>query len=81
MHYEYEDYRLKPPKPDLGPWLTYSIPEYFAIDYILKMFFILFLLPYLFGFVFTVMGFFLNTIFVDYILYWSYKRKIDQMWS
>jgi len=45
------------------------------------MFFILFLLPYLFGFVFTVMGFFLNTIFVDYILYWSYKRKIDQMWS
>tara|TARA_X000001382_G_scaffold68852_1_gene47888 strand:+ start:597 stop:842 length:246 start_codon:yes stop_codon:yes gene_type:complete len=81
MHYDYEDYRPKPPKPDLGPWLTYSIPEYFAIDYILKMFFILFLLPYLFGFVFTVMGFFLNTIFVDYILYWSYKRKIDQMWS
>lgn len=81
MHYEYDDYRSKPPKPDLGPWLTYSIPEYFAIDYILKMFFILFLLPYLFGFVFTVMGFFLNTIFVDYILYWSYKRKIDQMWS
>ena len=81
MHYDYEDYRPKPPKPDLGPWLTYSVPEYFAIDYILKMFFILFLLPYLFGFVFTVMGFFLNTIFVDYILYWSYKRKIDQMWS
>ncbi len=81
MHYDYEDYRPKPPKPDLGPWLTYSVPEYFAIDYILKMFFILFLLPYLFGFVFTVMGFFLNTIFVDYFLYWSYKRKIDQMWS
>jgi len=81
MYHEYEDYRPKPPKPDLGPWLTYSVPEYFAIDYILKMVFILFLLPYLFGFVFTVMGFFLNTIFVDYILYWSYKRKIDQMWS
>tara|TARA_B100001939_G_C16922891_1_gene610205 strand:+ start:687 stop:932 length:246 start_codon:yes stop_codon:yes gene_type:complete len=81
MHYEYEDYRAKPPKPYLGPWLTYSVPEFFVVDYIMKMFFILFLLPYLFGFVFTVMGFFLNTIFVDYILYWSYKRKIDQMWS
>ena len=81
MHYEYDDYRPKPPKPYIGPWLTYAVPDFFAIDYILKMFFIIFLLPYLFGFTFTVMGVALNIMIVDYILYLGYKRKVDNMWG
>lgn len=81
MHYEYDDYRPKPPKPNLGPWLTYSVPDFFAIDYILKLVFIIFLLPYLFGISFTVMGMALNIAIVDFILYKGYQSKIDQMWE
>ena len=81
MHYEYEDNRPKPPKPNLGPWLTYCVPDFFAVDYILKMVFIIFLLPYLFGISFTPAGMALNIAIVDFILYKGYQVKIDQMWG
>jgi hypothetical protein len=38
MQYEVIDYR-KPKKPNLGPWLTYSVPEKFALGYVWKLFF------------------------------------------
>ena len=46
MHPEYEDYPIKPHQTlFIRSGLLIRI-EFFAVDYIMKMFFILFLLPY-----------------------------------
>ena len=71
---EYHDYRPKPPKKDLGSWPFWSSPEHLAFDYVLKIGIFLILLPMLFGVQFTPVGFFLNFLFIDFIIYLQYKR-------
>ncbi len=81
MHYEYEDYRKKPPKPMLGSWPTWIVPQMFVMDYLVKVLLFLFLLPYLFGMVLTTMGLLLNFLLVDFIMYLSYKSRINNLWG
>ena len=76
MNYEFEDYR-KPKKLNLGPWLTYRVPSIFVMDYIIKMFLWLWLLPFLVGFAVTPLGLLLNTIIFDYIYYRYIKYSIS----
>ena len=75
MNYEFEDYRKPKKEPELGPWLTYVVPNMFAIDYIVKMFLWLWILPVLIGFHVTALGLLLNTILFDYI-YYRYIKHI-----
>ncbi len=81
MQYEYEDYRKPPPKPMLGSWPLWIVPQMFVMDYIIKVVMFLFLLPYLFGLVLTTMGLLLNFLLVDFVLYLSYKSRINNLWG
>jgi len=81
VHFEYEDYRKLPPKPYMGSWPLWTPPKGVEFDYFAKILFILFVLPWLFGVAFTVLGFFTNFLLVDWILYHSYKRKINEIYG
>ncbi len=81
MQYEYEDYRKRPPKPMLGSWPLWIVPQMFVMDYLIKVVMFLFLLPYLFGLVLTTMGLLLNFLLVDFVLYLSYKSRINNLWG
>mgnify|MGYP000049951451 CR=1 FL=1 len=76
MNYEMIDYR-KPKKPQLGPWLTYSVPEKFALGYVWKLFFYMFLIPFVLGMTLTSIGLLLNFIIFDYIYYRYIKYSIS----
>ena len=76
MNYEMIDYR-KPKKPQLGPWLTYSVPEKFALGYVWKLFFYTFLIPFVLGMTLTSIGLLLNFIIFDYIYYRYIKYSIS----
>ena len=71
---EYQDFRPKPPKKDLGSWPFWSSPPELALDYIVKILLFLFLVPSLFGMSFTPMGLLINFLLVDFIIYTQYKR-------
>ena len=71
---EMHDYRPKPPKQQLGSWPFWIVPTFCVWDYIIKMLMFLFLLPFFFGVVFTPTGLFFNFLFIDFIMYLSYKR-------
>ena len=70
------DYR-KPKKPQLGPWLTYCVPEKFALGYMWKLFFYMFLIPFVLGMTLTSIGLLLNFIIFDYIYYRYIKYSIS----
>ena len=69
MNYEFEDYRKQKKEPELGPWSSYSVPKKFSVDYIIKMFLYLWIVPWLFGFQLTALGLLFNTVIYDYIYY------------
>ena len=81
MDYEFEDYRKKPPKPMLGDFPLWIVPNIFVTDYLVKLVTFLFLLPALFGISLTIIGLFLNFMLVDFILYLSYKKQINRLWG
>jgi hypothetical protein len=81
MHYEYEDYRKKPPKPMLGSWPLWIVPNIFVMDYLIKLAMFIFLIPALFGVALTTLGLFLNFCLVDFIMYMSYKSRINNLWG
>ena len=81
MDYEFEDYRKKPPKPMLGDYPLWIVPNIFVTDYLVKLVTFLFLLPALFGISLTTVGLFLNFMLVDFILYLSYKKQINRLWG
>jgi len=56
-------------------WPLWVAPTNLVWDYALKVIFVLFLLPYLFGLILTVPGLFINFLIVDLILYSSYKAR------
>jgi hypothetical protein len=53
------------------------VPSIFAMDYIIKMFLWLWLLPFLVGFAVTPLGLLLNTIIFDYVYYRYIKYSIS----
>ena len=81
MHFEYEDYRKKPPKPWMGIWPLWEVPSWLALDYVAKLGIFLVGVPYLFGLYFTALGLLTNFLLIDYFVYRSYKFKINQMWG
>ena len=81
MDYEFEDYRKKPPKPMLGSFPLWIVPNIFVTEYMVKLVAFLFLIPALFGVSLTVTGLFLNFMLVDFILYLSYKKQINRLWG
>ena len=64
----------------MGEWSLFVV-QVLGRDYIFKIMFCLFGLPALFGFVLTVTGFGLNFLLVDFFIYLSYKKKINEMWG
>lgn len=81
MNYEFEDYRKKPPKPMLGSWPMWIVPNMFVTDYLVKLVMFIFLIPALFGMVLTTTGLLLNFMLVDFIMFMSYKQKINNLWG
>ena len=56
-------------------WPTWSVPTGMLPDYFFKLIFVFWFIPALFGMMFTPLGFFLNFLIVDYIIYIGYKMK------
>jgi len=74
MIHEFHDYRPEPPKKELGSWPFWASPEHLAFDYVLKIGIVLILMPMLFGVKFTPIGYFLNFLLVDFLIYLQYKK-------
>lgn len=66
MNYEVNDYRDPKQPPGWLDWQPIS-----PVSYLFKIIAFLFLIPYLFGFVFSPFGLLTNCILIDYILYWG----------
>ena len=81
MNYEFEDFRKRPPKPVLGSWPFFIVPNFMVFDYLVKIVLFIFLIPSLFGLVLTTLGLFLNFLVVDFIIYLSYKKQINRLWG
>jgi hypothetical protein len=60
---EYEDFRPKPPKKDLGSWPFWSSPPELALDYIVKILLFLYLIPSLLGLSLTTTGLSINRLY------------------
>ena len=56
-------------------WSTWAVPERLAKNYILLVFSVLYILPYLFGLRLTVLGFVVNYFWIDYMFFRWYKNK------
>ena len=74
MNYDFEDFRPKPPKQDLGKWPFWSSPPELALDYVIKIAIFLLVVPMFFGVQFTPLGLLFNYLFLDLLIYWQYKR-------
>lgn len=81
MDYEFEDYRKKPPKPMLGSFPLWIVPNILVTDYLVKIVAFLFLIPALFGMALTTTGLLINFLLVDFVLYKSYQSKINKLWG
>ncbi len=81
MNYEFEDYRKKPPKPMLGSFPFWEVPNILVTDYLVKIVAFLFLIPALFGMALTTTGLLINFLLVDFIMYKSYQSKINKLWG
>lgn len=78
MNWEVEDYRDKPPKPDLGSWPFWQVPVWYVPYYLLRVIFWIFVLPWLFGQTLTALGTLVTFLLVDYWIYWSMKKAFEQ---
>lgn len=58
----------------MNEWLYWAVPEERTNHYIFFMALAIFVLPYLFGIRYTMLGYLLNIIWLDLIYYWSYKH-------
>ena len=54
-------------------WLYWSVPSEKAMHYIIVMTFMMLVLPYLFGLVFTSLGHLLNFLLYDAVYYFTYR--------
>jgi uncharacterized membrane protein len=54
-------------------WLNWWVPNERIFNYVLFMFFGLYLLPRLVGVQFTMLGYLVNLIWLDVLYYWTYK--------
>ena len=58
----------------MNEWLYWSVPGERISHYLFFMWMAIFLLPFLFGLRLTLLGYFMNVLWVDFIYYISYKR-------
>lgn len=72
-NFEVEDYR-KYPKPKLGPWPVWQVPEFYVFGYLFRIIFFVITLPWLFGFALTPLGYFINFLIIDYMVYVGLKK-------
>ena len=54
-------------------WPFWTVPPFAILDYLLKVLFVLFALPWIFGLALTILGIFTNFLLIDYIVYRHYK--------
>lgn len=78
MNWEVNDYRDKPPKPDLGSWPFWSVPGWYVPMYLVRVVFWVFVLPWLFGQSLTAWGTLITFLLIDYWIYWSMKKAYEQ---
>ena len=78
MNWEGEDYRKKPPKPNLGSWPFWTIPDWYVPFYLGRVIFWLFILPWLFGLQITALSTFITFCIVDFWIYYSMKKAFEQ---
>jgi|MDTB01.2.fsa_nt_gb hypothetical protein len=76
MNYEFNDYR-KPKKPKLGSWPFWTVPEFYAIQYLFRLVLVILVIPYLFGFQLTPIGVFFLFVVWDYVTYRSLKTVYE----
>ena len=74
MNYEFYEFRNKP-NPDIGPWLTYQVPNEFCVNYAWKLFFYTCLIPWIFGLTISAIGLLAYTLLFDYI-YYRYLKSL-----
>ena len=77
MNYEFNDYRKPPEKPKLGSWPFWTVPEFYAFQYLIRLVLVLLIIPYLFGFQLTPIGLFFLFIAWDYVTYRSLKTVYE----
>ena len=70
MHYEFENYRPKPPPPSFTEWNPIK-----PLRYCMGQIFCLFVLPFMLGFSLTPLGLLINVVLIDYIFYKNALRK------
>lgn len=56
-------------------WLTWTVPEQLALDYVFKLALFLIIIPFFFGLHFTKLGLVVNIVLIDVIMYLSYKKR------
>ena len=71
-NYEFEDYR-KQQKPKLGSWPFWQVPEFYALQYVIRLALVMVVIPYLFGIQFTAIGLFSMFMVFDYFTYRGLK--------
>ena len=71
-NFEFEDYR-EPQKPKLGAWPFWTVPEFYALSYLIRLAIFIIVMPYLFGVVLTPVGLLINFLLVDYFIYRGIK--------
>ena len=72
MNYEVNDYR-EPKKPKLGSWPFWTVPEFYALSYVIRLALVLFIIPYMFGMQLTPVGVFIMFVIFDYFTYRGLK--------
>ena len=45
MNYEFNDYRKPPEKPKLGSWPFWTVPEFYAFQYLIRLVLVLLIIP------------------------------------
>ena len=73
MNFEVEDYREPPKKPKLGKWPFWVVPEFWALQYIIRLALVLLVVPWMLGMLLTPMGVFIMFLIYDYMTYRSLK--------
>ena len=73
MNYEVKDYR-EPQKPKLGSWPFWTVPEFYALSYLIRIGIFLLGIPWLFGMALTAKGLFITFLLLDYFTYVGLKK-------
>ena len=74
MEYYIPENRRKKKPPQPSSWFLWRVSTDFRFNYILMMFLLLFVIPWILGTHFSPLGLLLNTLLVDFIIY-AYINK------